>query len=330
MIPNMMRFIEVTSPGAPDAMQIATGPIPTPGPGEVLIQVQASGVNRPDVLQRMGKYPPPSDASPILGLEVAGIIAACHESVTTYKEGDAVCALVPGGGYAEYCITPAAQCLPIPQSLSAIEAAGLPETFFTVWFNLFMRGKLKPGEIVLIHGGSSGIGTTAIQLAKAFGAHVVITAGNTEKCEKCLKLGADAAINYRTKDFVSEVLLLTEQRGVDLVLDMVGGGYIEKNLKVLALNGRLIQIAFMQGSRVEVDLLPLLTKRLGILGSTLRPLPVREKERIAVLLKRKVWPLLESGAVKPVIDHVFKLKEAPVAHQVMESNTHIGKIVLIP
>lgn len=329
-LPSSMRFIDITAPGAPEVMHIATGTIPTPGPGEVLIQVQASGVNRPDIFQRMGKYPPPADASPILGLEVAGFIVNCHESVTTYQVGDTVCALVPGGGYAEYCLAPAEQCLPIPSGITAIEAAGLPETFFTVWFNVFMRGKLKQGEIILIHGGAGGIGTTAIQLAKAFGAHVVVTAGSEQKCEKCLTLGADAAINYRTRDFLREILQLTENHGADLILDMVGGTYVERNLKALAVNGRLVQIAFMEGSRIELDLRALLMKRLTLTGSLLRPLPISEKAEIAAQLKQQVWPLLQNGAIKPVIDQTFKLEEAFMAHQRMESNKHIGKIMLLP
>lgn len=324
----MMRYIHVETPGGPEAMKVAMGPIPSPQAGEVLIKVHASGVNRPDILQRMGKYPPPKDASAILGLEVSGTIVACHESVKGCKVGEKICALVPGGGYAEYVIAPFAQCLPLPQNLTEIEAACIPETFFTVWFNLFMRGKLTSGERVLIHGGSSGIGTTAIQLANAFGAQVIITAGSEEKCKSCLNLGATFAINYHTTDFYTAIVELTQMQGIDVILDMVGGSYFDKNVKLLAVDGRLIQIAVMGGYEVKADLRQFLSKRLTLCGSTLRPLPIVRKAEIAKELQQQVWPLLEKGTVKPVIEAVFKLEDVAKAHELMEKGTHIGKIAL--
>jgi putative PIG3 family NAD(P)H quinone oxidoreductase len=286
-------------------------------------------VNRPDVLQRTGNYAPPPGASDILGLEVAGHVVVIGGNVSGWKTGDEVCALVSGGGYAEYCVAPAPQCLPVPKGLSLVEAAGIPETFFTVWTNVFERGKLQQGETILIHGGSSGIGTTAIQLAKAFGATVIITAGDDEKCRFCTKLGADSAINYRTSDFVEEVLKFTDGEGVDLILDMVGGAYIEKNIQSLKLEGRLVQIAFLQESRVSIDFLPLMVKRLTVTGSTLRPRTVEQKSLIAQALYREVWPLLESGRVRPVIHTTFPLAEAAAAHRLMESSQHTGKIILM-
>jgi putative PIG3 family NAD(P)H quinone oxidoreductase len=307
---------------------MAEGPVPTPGPGEVLIRVAAAGVNRPDVAQREGKYPPPPGASPILGLEVAGTIAAVGRDAGPWHEGDAVCALLAGGGYAEYAVAPAAQCLPVPKGLSLVEAAGLPETYFTVWTNVFQRGRLQAGESFLVHGGTSGIGTTAIQLASAFGARVFATAGSDEKCEACVRLGAKAAINYRTQDFVEEAKRLTEGRGVNLILDMVGGPYLQRNMKALAVEGRLVQIAFLQGSKVEVDLMPMMLKRLTLTGSTLRSRSVEEKGAIGRELQEKVWPLLEAGRMKPVIYQTFPLEQAAEAHHLMESSAHIGKIVL--
>ena len=327
-LPQSMRFIDMAGPGGPEVLVLATGPVPQPGPGEVLIRVAAAGVNRPDVLQRTGSYPPPPGASPVLGLEVAGTIAALGPGVTEWRQGDTVCALVPGGGYAEYCVTPAPQCLPVPHGLSLIEAAGLPETFFTVWSNVFDRGRLKPGESFLVHGGSSGIGTTAIQLARAFGARVFATAGSPEKCAVCRELGAERAIDYRQEDFAAAIKEATQGRGVDVILDMVGGPYIEKNLRSLAVEGRLVQIAFLQGSKVTLDLVHLMMRRQTITGSTLRPRPVADKAAIAQALREKVWPLIEKKQVRPIVDRSFPLAEAAEAHRLMESSAHIGKILL--
>lgn len=323
-----MLYIDHGKGGPADVMKTAEGPMPQPQAGEVVVEVHYAGVNRPDVLQRSGKYPPPPGASAILGLEVAGRICAVAPDVTQWKIGDLVCALTPGGGYAEYCAVPAPHCLSVPKGLSLREAAALPENFYTVWTNVFDRGRLKAGEVFLVHGGSSGIGVTAIQLAKAFGATAYTTVGNKEKAEFCRKLGADAAINYLEQDFVAEVSQLTNKKGVDLILDMVGGPYIEKNLKSLAPEGRLVQIAFLQGSTVALDFLPIMIKRLTFTGSTLRPRTVAQKAAIAQDLLRHVWPLLESGKVKPVIHANFPLKDAKLAHALMESSKHIGKIML--
>ena len=323
-----MFYIDHAKGGGADVMNLAEGPVPQPQAGEVLIEVHYAGVNRPDVSQRSGSYPPPPGASPILGLEVAGRVHAVAPDVKQWKAGDLVCALTPGGGYAEYCAVPAAHCLPIPRGLSLQEAAALPENFYTVWTNVFDRGRLKAGETFLVHGGSSGIGLTAIQLAKAFGATVYTTVGNQEKAQFCRNIGADAAINYREQDFVAELAQLTGKKGVDLILDMVGGPYIEKNLKSLALEGRLVQIAFLQGSKVALDVMPLMIKRLTYTGSTLRPRTVAQKAAIAQDLHKRVWPLLESGKVKPVIHASFPLKDAKLAHELMESSKHIGKILL--
>jgi putative PIG3 family NAD(P)H quinone oxidoreductase len=323
-----MRVVTAPGPGGPEVLTLSTGPVPAPGPGEVLIRVAAAGVNRPDVLQREGKYPPPPGASPVLGLEVAGTIAALGPDVTTWAVGDPVCALLAGGGYAEYAVAPAAQCLRVPEGLSLIEAAAVPETFFTVWANVFQRGRLQAGESFLVHGGTSGIGTTAIQLAHAFGARVFATAGSDEKCAACRDLGADVAINYRTADFVDVVKTETQGQGVNVILDMVGGPYVQRNLKALAVEGRLVQIAFLQGSRQEIDLMPLMLKRLTLTGSTLRSRSVEEKGAIARELEARVWPLLASGRVKPVIHATFPLDQAAEAHRLMESSRHVGKIVL--
>ncbi|MFP5501520.1 MAG: NAD(P)H-quinone oxidoreductase [Candidatus Sericytochromatia bacterium] len=326
--PVTMRHVDLLAPGGPEQLAIAEGPTPKPGPGEVLIRVAAAGVNRPDVVQREGRYPPPPGASAILGLEVAGTIVALGPEAGDWRIGDAVCALVAGGGYAEYCVAPALQCLPVPSGFSMVQAAAIPETFFTVWANVFDRGRLACGETFLVHGGTSGIGTTAIQLASAIGARVFTTAGSPEKCEACLKLGAEAAIDYREQDFVEAIKRLTDGAGVDLVLDMVGGPYVQRNLQALAAGGRLVQIAFLQGSRVEVDLLPIMLKRLTVTGSTLRSRPVEEKGQIAKALHDHVWPMLESGLVAPVLYQTFPLAEAAEAHRLMESSRHIGKIVL--
>jgi NADPH2:quinone reductase len=327
-MPETMRFVTAHGPGGPEVLSLATGPVPTPGPGEVLIRVAAAGVNRPDVLQREGRYPPPPGASPVLGLEVAGTIAAVGPDVTDWAVGDAVCALLAGGGYAEYALAPAAQCLSVPEGLTLTEAAAVPETFFTVWANVFQRGRLQAGETFLVHGGTSGIGTTAIQLAHAFGARVFATAGSDEKCAACRDLGADVAINYRTADFVDAAKAETQGQGVNVILDMVGGPYIQRNLKALAVEGRLVQIAFLQGSKQELDLMPLMLKRLTLTGSTLRSRSVEEKGAIARELRARVWPLLASGRVKPVLHATFPLDEAAEAHRLMESSRHVGKIVL--
>jgi putative PIG3 family NAD(P)H quinone oxidoreductase len=323
-----MRFVDMAGPGGPEVLRLAEGPVPRPGAGEVLIRVAAAGVNRPDVLQRMGSYPPPPGASPILGLEVSGTIAGLGDGALGCREGDEVCALVPGGGYAEYCIAPATHCLPVPSGLGLVEAAGLPETFFTVWTNVFDRGRLAPGESFLVHGGTSGIGTTAIQLAHAFGARVFATAGSAEKCAVCRQLGAEQAIDYRREDFAAAIKEATGGRGIDVILDMVGGPYVEKNLRSLAVEGRLVQIAFLQGSKVTLDLVHLMIRRQTITGSTLRPQSVAAKAAIAAALRDKVWPMIEAGTVKPVIDRSFRLSEAAEAHRLMESSRHIGKILL--
>lgn len=323
-----MTAIEIAQPGGPEVLRVTTRPVPAPEPGEVLVEVAAAGVNRPDVLQRQGRYDPPAGASDLPGLEIAGRIKALGAGVTDWQVGDAVCALLAGGGYAEYCAVPAAQCLPVPGPLSLVEAAALPETFFTVWTNVFDRGRLLPGESLLVHGGSSGIGTTAIQLGKAFGARVFATAGNPDKCRACVRLGAERAIDYPTEDFVAVVKELTGGRGVDVVLDMVGGDYVARNIEAMAPDGRHVSIAFLKGPKVTLNLFPVMVRRLTLTGSTLRPRPVEEKGRIARALRERVWPLLETGAVKPVIHAVFPLSEAARAHALMESGQHIGKIVL--
>jgi putative PIG3 family NAD(P)H quinone oxidoreductase len=327
-IPSEMRFIDMKGSGPPEVLVAATGPVPKPQAGEVLVKVAAAGINRPDVIQRQGSYPPPPGASPIPGLEIAGTVAALGDGAAGWKVGDALCALVTGGGYAEYCPAPAPQCLRVPQGFSMIEAAALPETFYTVWSNVFVRGRLAPDETILIHGGSSGIGTTAIQLARAFGARVIATAGSDEKCAACRTLGADVAINYRTEDFVKRAKELTQGKGVELVLDMVGGDYLQRNVSALAVEGRLVQIAFLKPSKVEFDFMPMMLKRLTLTGSTLRARPVAQKAEIARALAEKVWPLLDQGKIKPLIHKTFPLAEAAAAHRLMESSEHIGKIVL--
>ncbi len=327
-MPDTMTAIEITRFGGPEVLVPGTRPMPRPQPGEVLIQVAAAGVNRPDMLQRAGGYAPPPGASDIPGLEVAGTVAALGEGVTGWRVGDPACALVAGGGYAEFCAAPAPQCLPVPKGLDMVQAAGLPETFFTVWSNVFDRGRLKPGESFLVHGGSSGIGTTAIQLAHAFGARVFTTAGSPEKCEACRKLGAELAIDYRTEDFVEAIGAATGGKGVDVILDMVGGDYVKRNLKILAVEGRLVQIAFLKGSTVELNLAHLMVKRQTLTGSTLRPRPVADKGAIAAALREKVWPLIEGGRIKPLVHATFPLARAADAHRLMESSAHIGKIVL--
>ena len=323
-----MICIEIAEPGGPEVLRAIERPDPVPGPGDLLIRVAAAGINRPDVLQRRGAYPPPPGASDIPGLEVAGTIAAVGDRVSGWRVGDRVCALVSGGGYATMCVAPAPQCLPVPSSMDLIAASAMPETFFTVWTNVFDRGHLMSGETALFHGGTSGIGTTAIQLAAARGATVLVTAGTEEKCRACVALGAAHAINYRSQDFVEAVKQLTNKRGVDLILDIMGGDYLPRNLAALAIDGRLVQIGLMGGESSTVDLRRVLGRRLTITGSTLRARTVEEKGEIASALMRDVWPLLERGAVKPIVYKVFPLVQASEAHRLMESSDHIGKIVL--
>lgn len=328
-VPDTMTCIEISEPGGPEVLKTGTRPVPEPGDGEVLIKVAAAGVNRPDVLQRMGGYPPPPGASDIPGLEIAGTVVALGDGAEGVSVGDTVCALVTGGGYAEYCTAPAAQCLPIPKGLSVVEAAALPETFFTVWTNVFQRAGLQPGETLLVHGGSSGIGTTAIQIAQRLGARVMTTAGNEEKCRACAELGAERTVNYKEEDFVEAAKEFGgKKKGVDVILDMVGGPYIDRNIKSLAQDGRLVNIAYLQGPKAEVNFLPVMLKRLTLTGSTLRARPVEVKAGIARELQETVWPMIEKGEVKPVLHSVFPLEKAADAHKLMESSTHIGKIVL--
>jgi len=328
---NVMHAVEIAAFGPPEGLRLAERPLPQPGAGELLIRVAASGVNRPDVLQRKGHYAPPPGVSDLPGLEVAGVVEsgdAAAMAQAGINVGDRVCALVAGGGYAEYCVAPVAQCLPVPAGLSNVEAASLPETFFTVWSNVFDRARLQTGETLLVQGGSSGIGVTAIQLARARGATVIVTAGSDEKCAACLALGAHHAINYKTQDFVAEARRITEARGVDVVLDMVAGSYVAREVECLAEDGRIVIIAVQGGVQVELNAALVLRKRLTITGSTLRPRPVAFKAAIAQCLREQVWPLLESGVLKPVIHSEFAAADAAQAHALMESNQHIGKIVL--
>lgn len=327
-IPAQMRTIDATAPGGPEVLQVGIHDTPTPAVGEVLIRVHAAGVNRPDLLQRMGLYPPPPGASPILGLEVAGEVVALGEGVRELHLGDRVCALVAGGGYAEFCTAPSLQCLPIPRQFDWVQAAAIPETFFTVWHNVFERGQLQAGQRLLIHGGSSGIGTTAIQLAKARGAHVAVTVGSAEKAEACLLLGAERAINYRSEDFAAALRDWTGGVGVDVILDMVGGEYFPRNIESLAVGGRLVVIAFLRGTKAQVDLSVILRRRLTVTGSALRTRSVADKGEMAMTLHREVWPLLDAGAVRPVIYATFPLEEAAQAHRTMEQGHHIGKLML--
>ena len=324
-IPKTMRAVEISKPGAPEVLRMCERPVPQPGPDEILIRVAFAGVNRPDALQRAGAYAPPPGASDLPGLEASGTVVAVGSGVSEWSKGDRVCALLPGGGYAEYVATPAAHALPVPVGMGMKEAACLPETFFTVWTNVFMRGGLKAGERFLVHGGTSGIGTTAIQLASAFGARVFATAGSDQKCDVCRDLGADQAINYRTGDFVQTV---RDAGGADLILDMVGGDYIGRNIRALADDGRLVQIAFLQGPKVELNFAQIMMRRLTITGSTLRPQSALAKARIAAELRQNVWPLLENGRVRPVMDSEFSLADAEMAHKRIEDSEHIGKIVL--
>lgn len=328
MIPEEMHVVEITAPGGPDVLKVGTLPVPKPGEREVLIRIHAAGVNRPDIAQRQGSYPPPPGASPLPGLEIAGEIVAHGKNASRYAPGSRVMALVPGGGYAQYAVADERNVLPIPGEMDYIHAAAIPETYFTVWSNVFQRGGLKAGETLLVHGGSSGIGTTAIQLAKAFGAHVIVTAGSAAKCQACVDLGADLAINYRTQDFVEQTKAYTNGKGADVILDMVGGDYTERNYKAAAIEGRIVQIAFLQGHKATVNLGALMTKRLVHTGSTLRARDVAFKAGIADALQQKVWPLLAKGAIRPLIDKVLPLAQAAKAHALMEESTHIGKIVL--
>lgn len=329
-IPQTMRQIAFTGAGGPEVIAVETAPVPAPGPGKVLVAVVAAGVNRPDCIQRAGSYPPPPGESQIPGLEIAGRIVALGEGVSDWKVGDEICALVGSGGYAEYCLADAALCLPRPKALSLVEAAGVPETYFTVYDNVFTRGKLKAGETILIHGGSSGIGSTAIQLAKQAGATVIATAGSAGKCAFCKSLGADHAIDYRAQDFVAEVKAITQKRGVDVVLDMVGGSYIPKNVSILAMEGRLVQIAFLQSGIIEnFDFRPVMMRRLTLTGSTLRARTLAQKKAVADALREHVWPLLDAGKVKPLIHATFPLDQARQSHELMESSAHLGKILLL-
>ena len=329
MLPKSMTVIEAREAGGPEVLVAVERPVPEPGQGEVLIMVAAAGVNRPDVVQRQGLYPPPKGASDLLGLEVAGHIAALGPGVERYKIGDAVCALVNGGGYAEYAVAPEATTLPLPRGLSFDEAASLPETVFTVWHNVFERGDLKTGEWLLVHGGGGGIGTTAIQIASALGAKVTTTVGSAANVRDCEALGAVRAINYREEDFVEVVREITDGHGADVILDMVGGDYIERNLRAAALEGRIVQIAFLKGSKVEIDLMRLMMRRLTLTGSTLRAQPAEAKARMAKAIEQLLWPLFGEGRLKPVIDSSFKLEDAAGAHRRIDDPEHIGKIVLV-
>lgn len=323
-LPKTLRAIEI----ADGTLRPVERLLPVPAADQVVIKVAAAGVNRPDIMQRKGLYPPPTGASDIPGLEIAGVVVAAGASVSYPKPGDRVCALVTGGGYADYCLASAALCLPIPEGLSMVQAAALPETFFTVWSNVFDRAKLLPNETLLVHGGGSGIGTTAIQLARAFHAKVIVTAGSKAKCRFCLDLGADAAINYTEQDFVEEINRLTDNKGVDIILDMIGGDYFPRNLKCMAFDARLVQIAIQNGAKAEINLLPLMLKRLTLTGSTLRARDDDFKAAIAQQLHKNVWPLLATGQIKPIIHSTFALNEAALAHELMESSRHIGKIIL--
>jgi putative PIG3 family NAD(P)H quinone oxidoreductase len=323
-----MIAITIHKPGGPEVLQPVEMAVPKPAAREVLIRVAAAGVNRPDLMQREGKYPPPPGATDIPGLEVSGTIAACGAEVTRWREGDQVCALVSGGGYAEYCVAPDVQCLPIPKGVDLVDAGGIPETFFTVWMNVFDRGHLREGESFLVHGGASGIGTTAIQMARACGAHVFATAGSDEKCRACEQLGAERAINYKKDDFVVALLDLTGGRGIDVILDMVGAPYFSRNVDLLATEGRLLQIAVMHGAKAEINLVRLLRQRLTVTGSVLRARTVDEKGTIARAIEREVWPLVEAGRIRPTIYATFALRKAAEAHRLMEAGSHIGKILL--
>jgi NADPH2:quinone reductase len=327
---TLMRQVYFDGPGGPEVIRVGEAQMPRPGRGQALIEVAAAGVNRPDCMQRAGLYPPPSGESDIPGLEIAGRVIELGAGVTTLREGDRICALVGSGGYAEYALAEAPLCLPVPKDLNVIEAAGIPETFFTVYDNVFTRGRLKAGETLLVHGGSSGIGSTAIQLAKHFGATVIVTAGSDDKCAFCRTLGADLAINYKSLDFVAEIARFTGKRGVDVILDMVAGSYFPKNISILAVEGRLVQIAVLESGKIEnFDLRRIMVRRLTVTGSTLRPRTVEQKAEVAAAVRDRVWPLLDSGALKPIIHATFPLEDARQAHEMMESSSHLGKIVLV-
>ncbi len=328
-LPETMTCIEIAGFGGPQVLTPATRPRPRPAHGEVLVRVKAAGVNRPDIIQRQGHYRPPPGVTDIPGLEIAGTVVGCGDGVAGWRAGDALCALVAGGGYAEYCVAPAPQCLPVPGGLDMVQAAALPETFFTVWTNVFERAALKPGETLLVHGGASGIGTAAIQMASRLGARVIATAGTPEKCAACEDLGAEKAVNYKDADFVEAAREFGGGKGVDVILDMVGGDYVARNIQALARDGRLVSIAFLKGSKVALDLMPVMLKRLTLTGSTLRPQSVERKGEIAAALKERIWPLISSGDIKPVVHSTFPLAEAAQAHHLMESGRHIGKIVLV-
>lgn len=327
-LPAKMRAVEISKPGGPEVLKVAERPLPQPKPHEILVKVAAAGVNRPDILQRMGLYAVPPDASDLPGLEIAGTVATVGANVKMWKVGDQVCALVHGGGYAEYCVVPEVQALPVPKGLSLTEAASLPETFFTVYSNVFDRGALKAGETFLVQGGSSGIGVTAIQMAAAMGARVFATAGTDEKCAACVKLGAEKAFNYKTGDWAEELKAATGGKGANVILDMAGGDFVPKELKSLADEGRLVMIAFLRGNKTEIDLNEIMRKRLQITGSTLRPRPIEFKGQVAKSLRERIWPLIDAGKIKPVLYKTFPLAEASEAHKLMETSQHIGKIVL--
>lgn len=328
-LPERMRAVEIKAPGGPEVLVSAERALPQPKAGEILVKVAAAGVNRPDILQRTGNYPVPKGASDLPGLEIAGEVVACGEGVKLWKPGDRVCALTPGGGYAEYCTTPEVQALPIPKGLTDVEAASLPETMFTVWNNVYDRAGLAPGESLLVQGGASGIGVTAIQMAVATGNRVFVTAGSDEKCAACVKLGAEKAINYRTQDFLAEVKAATGGRGVDVILDMVGGDYVPKELKCLADDGRLVFIAFLRGPKTEFDINEVMRRRLTVSGSTLRPRTIEYKGKVARALRETIWPHVEAGRIRPQVFRSFPLAQAADAHRLMESGEHIGKIVLV-
>ncbi|MCY4636690.1 MAG: NAD(P)H-quinone oxidoreductase [Acidobacteria bacterium] len=329
-IPGTMRVVEITEPGPPEALQVRTRPVPVPGTGEVSIRVAAAGVNRADTMQRKGNYPPPPGASDVLGLEVSGTVAAVGQGVSDLTVGEQVCALLTGGGYAEYCLAPAPQCLPIPAGVSLIDAAALPEAYATVWTNVIDRGRLEQGESLLVHGGSSGIGTVAIQLARLFGARIFATAGTPAKCAACRELGAERAIDYRAEDFAAVLGEATGGRGVDLILDMVGGAYLERNLASLAIEGRLVIIGLMEGAQAELDLARLMSRRLTVTGATLRARSIAQKAEIMTALRARVWPRFASDELRPIVHATYPLDDAAEAHRVMESSLHIGKLLLVP
>lgn len=329
-IPGTMRVVEITEPGPPEALEVGIRPVPAPGPGEVLIRAAAAGVNRADTMQRKGNYPPPPGASDVLGLEVSGTVAAVGQGVSDPAVGDQVCALLTGGGYAEYCLAPAPQCLPIPAGVSLMDAAALPEAYATVWTNVIDRGRLEAGESLLVHGGSSGIGTVAIQLARLFGARVFATAGTPAKCAACVELGAERAIDYRAEDFAAVLHEATGGRGVDLILDMVGGAYLQRNLASLAIEGRLVIIALMEGAQAELDLARLMSRRLTVTGATLRARSIAQKAEIMTALRARVWPRFASDELRPIVHATYPLAAAAEAHRVMESSVHTGKLLLVP